>query len=118
MQITDVSFGELIGAAAIILILIDIYNTVMTAIKNWREEKKRKNAPVATLEGRADETKQMLQAHAQMIQSDRERLTALEEQQRIMLRAMMAMLSHEIDGNTVDKLKASVTEINEWLIRK
>lgn len=118
MQITDVTFGELIGAAAIILILIGIYNTVMTAIKNWREEKKRKNAPVAALEGRADETKQMLQAHEQMLRQDRERLDKLEDQQRILLRAMMAMLSHELNGNSTEKLKDSVAEINDWLIRK
>ena len=118
MQVTDLTFAKLIGTAAVILCLIAAYNLIMTAIKNWREEKKRKNAPVTVLEGRADETKTMLEAHEQMLKSDRERLDTLEEQQRIMLRALMAMLSHEINGNSTEKLTASVSEIQDFLIKK
>lgn len=118
MQLSDLTFGGLIGAAAIILLLIGIYNVIMTALKNWREEKKRKNAPVEKLETGATNMLETLKAHDQMIQSDRERLTTLEEQQRIMLRALMAMLSHEINGNSTEKLSASVSEIQDFLIKK
>ena len=118
MQVKDLTVGGLIGAAAVILVLVAAYNTIMSAVKTWREEQKRKKAPVVALEGRADETKAMLEAHTQMLQADRARLTALEEQQRIMLRALMAMLSHELNGNDVQKLRDSVSEINDFLIKK
>ncbi|MCR4622668.1 MAG: hypothetical protein K5663_11365 [Clostridiales bacterium] len=118
MKIEEVTWGGLIAAVAIILLLIGIYNTVMTALKNHREEAKRKRAPVEKLEGRADATSEMLKQHEQMLQSDKERLNAMEEQQRIMLRAMVAMLSHEINGNSTDKLQASMVEIQNYLISK
>lgn len=118
MKLEDLTFGSLIGLVAVALLLIGIYNTIMTALKNHREEKKRKAAPVEALESRADNARQMLQAHDEMIKADRERLDKLEEQQRIMLRALMAMLSHEVNGNSTDKLKASVVEINDFLIKK
>lgn len=118
MQVSELTFGGLIGAAAIILLLIGIYNVCMTALKNWREEKKRKNAPIDKLETGATDMKEELKTHSQMIAEDRERLSTLEEQQRIMLRAMMAMLSHELNGNSTEKLSASVTEIQDFLIKK
>ena len=37
---------------------------------------------------------------------------------RIIMRALMAMLSHEINGNSDEKLKASFDEIQQFLIEK
>ena len=118
MSIQDVSWGMIVGAVALVLVIVAAYNAIMTAVKNHREEAKRKRAPVEALENRADTTAAMLKSHEEMLKSDRERLSALEEQQRIMLRALMAMLSHEVNGNSVDKLRASVAEIQDFLIRK
>lgn len=118
MQVTDLTFGKLILAVAIILLLIGIYNVIMSAVKTWREEQKRKKAPIEKLENGTISMKDEIKTHSQMIQEDRERLSSLEEQQRIMLRAMMAMLSHELNGNDVQKLRDSVSEINDFLIKK
>lgn len=109
MQIQALTFEQLVGAAAVILLLIGIYNTCMTALKNWREEKKRMNAPVNTLESTVAE-------HGDKLDKDHIRLTELEESNRIIMRALMAMLSHEINGNSDDKLRASFDEIQQYLI--
>ena len=50
MQIQTLTFEQLIGTVAVILLMIGVYNTVMSAIKTAREEKKRRDAPVNTLE--------------------------------------------------------------------
>ena len=50
MQIQTLTFEQLLVAIAVILLLIDIYNKIMTAVKNAREEKKRRSQPVNTLE--------------------------------------------------------------------
>ena len=118
MKIEDLTWGSLIGAVVVVLLLVGIYNTVMTAIKNHREEVKRRKAPVEKLEGRADATSEMLRKHEEAIQADKERLNSMEEQQRIMMRAMVALLSHSINGNSTDKLQASMTEIQNYLISK
>lgn len=111
MQIQNLTFEGLIGAAAIILLLIGIYNTIMTAIKNAREEKKRRTQPVNTLEDTVKD-------HTEKLKKDHERLTDLEDGNRVLMRAMMALLSHEINGNSDDKLKASLDEIQQYLIGK
>ena len=111
MQIQTLTFEQLVGTVAVILLLVGIYNTVMTAIKNAREEKKRRTQPVNTLEHTVDE-------HEAKLKRDHERLTDLEDSNRVIMRALMALLSHEINGNSDEKLKASLDEIQQYLIGK
>jgi hypothetical protein len=111
MQIQTLTFEQLIGAVAITLVLIGAYNTIMGAIKTHREEEKRKNAPVNTLE-------ETVRKHDERLQRDHKRLNDLEEANRIQMRAQMAILHHEIDGNSTDGLKQSYDEIQKYLIEK
>lgn len=111
MQLQDLSFGTFIGAVVVLLLLIDIYIKVMTAIKTAREEKRRRDSPVTTLEDTVKD-------HTDKLKNDHERLNELEDSNRIIMRALMALLSHEISGNSDDKLKASLEEIQQHLIEK
>ena len=45
-----------------------------------------------------------------------ERIKKLEDGNRLVMKALMAMLSHEINGNSIDKLQQSLGELNEYLI--
>ena len=40
------------------------------------------------------------------------------EQSTIILRGVRALLSHEINGNSVDKLNSSASEIDDYLIKR
>ena len=105
----SITFQELVGFGVFILALIAAYNTIMTAIKNHREEKRRKDAPVNSLDS-------TVKAHDERLKRDHERLNNLEEESRIQMRALMAMLHHAIDGNSTDGLKQSYDEIQRYLI--
>ena len=107
----NITFGQLAGLAALVLVLVGAYNTIMSAVKNYREEKKRKDAPVSSLETKMTD-------HEERLDRDHKRLNDLEESNRIIMRALMAMLSHEINGNSDEKLKASFDEIQQFLIEK
>ena len=107
----NITFEQLVGLMAVALVLIGAYNTIMSAIKTHREEKKRKDAPVNTLEEKVNK-------HDERLSRDHERLNELEESNRIIMRALMALMSHEINGNSDDKLKASYDEIQRFLIEK
>lgn len=111
MQIQTITFEQLIGAAAVILLMIGAYNAVMSAIKTHREEKRRREQPVNSLE-------ETVNKHDERLKRDHERLNDLEEANRIQMRALMAMLHHEIDGNSTDGLKKSYDEIQQYLIEK
>lgn len=50
--------------------------------------------------------------------NDNKRLETLESGNRVICRGIMALLSHEINGNSDDKLKKSYDEIQEYLLEK
>lgn len=50
------------------------------------------------------------------LKRDKERLETLEDGNRVICRGILALLSHEINGNSTDKLKASQSEITNYLI--
>lgn len=107
----NITFEQMVGLMAVALVLIGAYNTIMGAIKTHREEQKRRNAPVNSLE-------ETVKKHEERLERDHERLNDLEEANRIQMRALMAMLHHEIDGNSTDGLKRSYDEIQKYLIEK
>lgn len=118
MNLENLTFGQLIGAVVVILILVGAYSTVMKAVQTWREEKRIKNSPMTELKERVDR-------HDELLAKDKDRLDAMEgrmkdmgEQSTIMLRGVRALLSHEINGNSVDKLQTSATEIDDYLISR
>ena len=111
MQIQTLTFNDVLLVVAVIFLFVEIYTKIMTAVKTHREEKKRREQPVSTLE-------QTVQEHEQKLGKDHERLNDLEESNRILMRAMMALMSHELNGNSNDKLQASYEEIQQFLIEK
>ena len=112
------TFEQLLGAAVVILVLIGAYNTIMKAVQTHREEKRIKDSPIAELQSKVAE-------HDELLRKDKGRLEALEmsvndmrHESTIMLRGVRALLSHEINGNSDDKLRASMTEIDDYLIQR
>lgn len=111
MQIQTLTFEQLVGTAAVILLLVGIYNTVMSAVKTQREEKRRREQPVSDLETKVNE-------HDQKLKNDHERMNDMENAIRILMRSQIAQLDHAISGNSVDKLRESKDEILNYLSQK
>lgn len=61
---------------------------------------------------------QRLAACEAKLDRDHKRLTALEEGNRELCRAMLALLNHEITGNSVDKLKVAQEALTSYLVEK
>lgn len=118
MTLKDVTFEQLIGLAVIIVILAGTYNTIMAAIKNHMEAKKRQNAPVDTLTARVDVHDKMLANDKRRIEEMDERLSSLKTESAMTLKGVRALLSHEINGNSTEKLKESYDNIDNYLINK
>jgi hypothetical protein len=64
------------------------------------------------------EHSEILKKHAELLEKDNRRLDALEEQDRLVMQALFALLAHSIDGNDVDAMKKVKEEIQQYLILK
>ena len=45
-----------------------------------------------------------------------ERIKKVEDGNRVIMKALIAMMNHEINGNSVDKLQKALGELNDYLI--
>ncbi len=63
-----------------------------------------------------DKLAQWQQETNDKLQNDKKRLDSLERGQGVMLRGIDAIISHEVNGNSIDKLKKSQQEIMDYLI--
>ena len=68
-------------------------------------------SPYKKLKAQTDE-------HDRKLEKDYQRLTDLEEENRAFARALLALLDHEITGNSVDKLKDARAALQTYLIEK
>ena len=62
--------------------------------------------------------KKQVGKHAELLSKDNQRLIAVEQGNRIICKSMLALLDHEITGNSVEKLKATRQELQNYLIER
>ena len=75
-------------------------------------------APAQKTEARIKALEESVERYEKYFANDKDRLDVMEEGNRIMQRAMLALLSHGIDGNDVDSLKAAKNELQKYLIER
>lgn len=54
----------------------------------------------------------------QKLDKDNKRIESLEEGNKVICKALIALLSHEINGNSNDKLQKALEALNEYLIER
>lgn len=118
MQLSQLTFGELVGACVVILLIVGIYNTAMTAVKNYLDAKKRHNAPVDELRAKMEAHDKMLSNDKRRIEDMEERVKYIREESAMTLRGVRALLSHELNGNSNDKMKECYDSIDDYLLNK
>lgn len=104
MNIALNDFQTFIAVAFVILGGIATVGKAVDVIKGWRK-------PAKTNEERLTLCESKLAA-------DNKRLENLEVGNKALCRGMLALLSHEINGNSIDKLKEAQAGINNYLIEK
>lgn len=90
--------------ALAVMALVVLLGNVIKTFANWKKPH--------------DDMEKWRQDVDQKLTNDNERLEVLEGGNRVICRGILAMLSHEINGNSTDKLIASQTEITNYLIDK
>ena len=96
-QIKDTALVILAFAGIIVLI-----GNMIKVIKEWRKPQ----TDLKTWQKSVDDR----------LKSDHERLKSMEDGNKVVCRGILALLSHEINGNSIDKLKASQSEMTNYLI--
>ena len=92
-----------IVAVAIMGLIVLVGNAVKT-IKEWRKP------GMSEAEWRREVNTKL--------DTDNKRIKNLEDGNKVICRALIAMLSHEINGNSKDKLQNAMADLQEYLIER
>ena len=87
-----------------ILAFIVLLGNAIKAIKEWIKP----SQTVATWRTEMDKS----------MQDNTERIERVEKGNTVIMKALIAMLNHELNGNSKDKLQAALGDLNNYLIER
>lgn len=64
------------------------------------------------------ERDEKLKKHGELLDNDNKRLKELEESNKIIMQSLLAIMSHELDGNHTEQLKQARDDLQKYLITK
>lgn len=103
-QLTLSQIKDFVIVTVAVLAFIVLMGNVVKTIKEWRK-------PGMTEAQWRDEVNRKLG-------NDNKRIENLEKGNKAQCKALMAILSHEINGNSIDKLQAALSGLQEYLIER
>lgn len=59
-----------------------------------------------------------LEKHMQYLANDDKRIKSMEESNKLIMRGVMDLMTHEIDGNHTEQLKQTRHDMNKYLIER
>lgn len=99
-------------AAAICGLILSIAAVIGLIASAVRKAK----APNALQNERIAELERAVKRHDELFMNDLARFERIQAGNRIMQKCMLSLLSHGIDGNDIDGMKAARSELQEFLI--
>lgn len=102
--LTMVQVRDFCIVAIAVMGLIVLLGNVIKTIKEWRKP------GMSEVEWRREVDRKL--------DSDNKRIESLEEGNKVVCKALIAMLSHEINGNSKDKLQDAMSDLQNYLIER
>lgn len=117
--LTAQEFWTILMACCSALITISAaVSIVISAIKKLKEPETVQNQKLEDISKKIDSIEARLKIHEEYFNNDNRRISAIEEGNRVTQKALLALMSHAINGNNVDELKKAENTLREYLINK
>ena len=110
-----VTTEQLTAFVIVVLAFLNLYNVFANARRNAREEKKRQEAPTASLKSEIAEINKKLGADKQRLDEHEKRLDDLRNGMTAMCAGVQALLEHELHNGNADEMQTASREIDKWL---
>lgn len=108
----------LMGCCSALITIAAAVSIIISAVKKLKEPENVQNNKIRDIEDKMKHLEDRLKKHEEYFNNDNKRLLAIEEGNRVTQKALLALMSHAINGNDVDKLKEAENSLREYLINK
>ncbi len=106
-----ISWSALLSICAAVVALSGAIGAIVRLIKWLKRPGEKQDENISSLERRMDDVEQKLT-------KNKGRLSDVEKGLRLTLESLLALMSHAIDGNDIDKLKKAKDDLNAYLLEK
>ena len=101
--------GQILALCSAIVVVSGVVNLILGLISKASAPNKVQNARLDAIETRLDR-------HDELFRNDLKRFEDLEGGNRVTQRALLALLSHGIDGNDIESMRKAKKDLEEYLI--
>lgn len=102
-----------------LITLMTLWNLIEQRVSKTKEPTNNLEERVNLLERKMDfEIKAVFERYDTMFGRDKARLDSNEEGIKVILRGLLAMMKHEIDGNHTEELKKASDDLQEYMLRR
>ncbi len=108
----------LMGCCSALITISAAVAVIVSAVKKLKEPENVQNNEIKSLKNEIVEIRAELKVHDSYFNNDNKRLSAIEEGNRVTQRALLALMSHAINGNDISSLKKAETALKEYLVNK
>ena len=108
----------LMGCCSALITISAAVAVIVSAIKKLREPENVQNRKLEDISKKIDAIEARLKIHEEYFNNDNRRISAIEEGNRVTQKALLALMSHAINGNDIDELKKAQASLKEYLINK
>lgn len=101
-----------------VLLFCSAIITICSAITAVVAVGKLVKAPKDTLDSRLTEIERKLAKHDELLDKDKMKIDTIEEGNRVTQKALLALLAHGIDGNSIEAMADARDELQKYLINR
>lgn len=116
--VTYLPYDALAVAVAVILVLCGVIITVgktVDVVRSWNKPRQQEDA---AMRAKQKECERRFKDDLERIDNLEKAMLSQKETDRVVLTALRAILSHEINGNSIDRMKAANDVIDTMLINR
>ena len=111
-------FTMIVAISAAIVTIAGAVSVIVKLIAKTKEPESVQNDRITACENRISEIYKKFVDYDLYLKHDKRRLDKLEDGNEVVSEALLALLSHAINGNDIDGLVNAKNKLNNYLIRK
>ena len=115
-------WAVVIAAIGLVMTVMNIIDKSMTFKDRAKKPDEEQNTRIATLENDVIALKATLLEHEKFFTADKKQIEEIKEQMQksntVILRSLQSLIAHSISGDSIESLKHSKEELDEYLLNK
>lgn len=111
-------YTAILGLCAIITAVAGVAVLINNVIKKMKAPDENRDEKLAEMKRELSAMRDRLDRHDALFEKDRDRFEVIEEGNKVTHFALLALMSHALNGNSIEDLEKARTDLQQYLIER